>query len=40
MSLSLLRARKRVEDHLTKFGFGRNKNKHSSLEDSLGKGIT
>ncbi|KAG1666378.1 Protein unc-80 [Nymphon striatum] len=35
MSLSLLRARRRVEDHLNRFGFGRNKNKHSSLEDSL-----
>lgn len=36
MSTSILRARKRVEDHLNKFGFGRSKNKHGSIEDSLG----
>ncbi|CAM1296426.1 unc-80 (predicted), partial [Pycnogonum litorale] len=35
MGLSLMRARKRVEDHLNKYGFGRSKNKHGSIEDSL-----
>ncbi|XP_067144484.1 protein unc-80 homolog isoform X1 [Centruroides vittatus] len=35
MSLTLLRARKRVEDHLNKMGFARNKNKQNSFEEPL-----
>ncbi|XP_023210931.1 protein unc-80 homolog [Centruroides sculpturatus] len=35
MSLTLLRARKRVEDHLNKIGFARNKNKQNSFEEPL-----
>lgn len=33
MSLTLLRARRRMEDQLTKLGFGRSKSKHGSFEE-------
>lgn len=36
VSLTLLRARKRVEAHLHKFGFTRHKNKHGSFEEPQG----
>ncbi|XP_022249198.1 protein unc-80 homolog isoform X2 [Limulus polyphemus] len=35
MSLTLSRARKRMEDHLNKIGIGRNKNKYGSFEEPL-----
>ncbi|GAB6032279.1 hypothetical protein CHUAL_010920 [Chamberlinius hualienensis] len=33
VSTTLVKAKKRVEDHLYKFGFGRTKNKHGSIEE-------
>ncbi|XP_055936881.1 protein unc-80 homolog isoform X2 [Argiope bruennichi] len=35
VSMTLSKARKRMEDHLTKIGFGRNKSKHGSFEEPL-----
>uniref|UniRef100_T1IVG6 Uncharacterized protein n=1 Tax=Strigamia maritima TaxID=126957 RepID=T1IVG6_STRMM len=35
MGLTFMRARKRMEDQLYKFGFGRNKNKHGSFDEPL-----
>lgn len=36
MGLTLLRARRRMEDQLTKLGFGRSKSKHGSFEEPPG----
>ncbi|XP_054724860.1 protein unc-80 homolog [Uloborus diversus] len=35
VSVTLSRAKKRMEDHLNKIGFGRSKNKHGSFEEPL-----
>ncbi|XP_042902932.1 protein unc-80 homolog [Parasteatoda tepidariorum] len=35
VGVTLSKAKKRMEDHLTKIGFGRNKNKHGSFEEPL-----
>ncbi|GFU92690.1 protein unc-80 homolog [Trichonephila clavipes] len=35
VSITLSKARKRMEDHLTKIGLGRNKSKHGSFEEPL-----
>ncbi|GIY67759.1 hypothetical protein CDAR_36052 [Caerostris darwini] len=35
VSNTLSKAKKRMEDHLTKIGFGRNKSKHGSFEEPL-----
>ncbi|XP_064455968.1 protein unc-80 homolog isoform X2 [Ornithodoros turicata] len=40
MSLTLLRARRRMEDQLNKFGFGRSKSKHGSFEEPPGKDLS
>lgn len=40
VSVTLSKAKKRMEDHLNKMGFGRSKNKHGSFEEPLSKNYT
>lgn len=37
VTVTLSKAKKRMEDHLNKIGFGRSKNKHGSFEEPLSK---